>query len=484
MAGYTPAGLGGNQPSSVGNTPTSYNFLGALELNNFAVLKPDVNAELTKRYGYQDDIISLYDKLGFTRRTSNSSVFRHYEEERLHAPIVMDTTSAGAANAAVEIGIASADVFEIGQTEPYIGSGTTDAVIPRVGDVGYFSNNVEAIVTAVAAGTPSFTACPITLGENIPDITAGDKFTITSNAVGEASDKRTSKSSRVLYYQNNMQNFREDYIITGDARGEAVWVNFNGKAGSGNYWYYYDMDRTWKRHKQAIAHGCLFGKDVTNTVLAGISGFETVKKTKGVVPTVKDSGILEDYVAGSLAMLDLENLTDSLTEQMAPNDYMALCSQGWRRDLNKLAREGDGVGFDQDNRSSIIFANFNGGVQSVDFDIDAVKVLGYNFHVKTQRAFSDPTQLGNVDEYANFCLGLPMGEANIYEELGGSYVSTPSAAVVYKGDGMGGDRSMIETMRGIQETGVDQFEHTLLTECGIEMYAANHAFVMTGDATA
>jgi len=482
MAGYTPAGLAGNQPSSVA-TPTSYNFLGASELNGFAVLKPDVNPELTKRYGYQDDIISLYEKLGFRRRTSNSSIFRHYEEERLHAPIVMAATTAGGANAAVDIAIASADVLSIGQTEPYIGSGTLDAVIPIVGDVGYFANNVEAIVTEVDATIPQFTACPITLGENIPTILEGDKFTITSNAVGEASDKRGSTTSRILYYQNNMQNFRADHVITGDARGEAVWTQFDGKYGAGNYWYYYDMDRVWKKHKQAVAHGCLFGKDVTNTVLAGIAGFETVKKTKGVVPTVKDSGILEDYVAGSMTMLDLENLTDSLTEQMAPNDYMALCSQGWRRDLNKLGREGDGVDFNQDSRSSVIFANFNGGVQAIDFDIDAVKVLGYNFHVKSQRAFSDPTQLGNVTEYNNFCLGLPMGEANIYEEIGGSYVSTPSASVVVKGDGMGGDRSMIETMRGIKETGKDQFEHTLLTECGIEMYAANHAFVMTGDAT-
>lgn len=482
MPAYTPSGLGGNQPSVVG-TPTNYNFLGALTLNDFAVLQPDVNPELTKRYGYQDDIMSMMEKLGMVKRTTNSSIFRHWEEDRLHAPVVMAATAAGAANAAVVVNIAAADVFEIGQSAPYIGTATTDVVFPAVGDVGYFENNVEAYVTAVDPNGPTFTVCPTQLGENIPEALNGDKFFITSQASVEGSDRQQSKTGRVIYYENNTQIIRTSYEITGTARGELVWIDFNGRNGSGKYWFYKDMDDAFKRHRQKMAHANIFGQNITNTTLTAITGLSTLKKTKGLVPTIKESGIVEEYTSGALALADIESLTDSLLEQMAGNDYVLLASNGLRKDFNKLFREGDGVDFDQASRASIIFANFNGGVQAVDFDIDVAKYLGFNFHMKTQRAFSDPTQLGGINAYSNFAIGIPMGEVSIYEELGGSYVKTPSAAVVYKGDGSGGDRRLIEVARGIEQTGKDTMEHDMLSECGIETYAINHSFTLEGSAS-
>lgn len=482
MAGYTPAGIAGNSPQSVGVSATSTNFLGALTLNDFAVTEPDVDPELTKRYGYQDDIISMYEKLGLRRRITNSSIFRHFEEERLHAPVVCAVTTGGAAGATVTVNIAAADVFDVGQSDPYIGAGVVETVVPRIGDVGFWSDNVECVVTAVDGSGPTFDATPTQSGESVPTLSAGDEFTITSSVANEGSDftTRGSKSSRVIYYQNNVQIFSDFNKITASARGEQVWIDFVGEHGSGKYWYYYDMDRFFKRHRQSIAHGCMFGKSVTNTTLAGIAGFETAKKTQGLVPTIAASGITEAYVSGGMTLADLDNLTEGLTEQMASNEYMLLNSQGFRRDINKLIREGDGADFLQANRASVLFEQFNGGVQSVDFDIDSVKYLGYNFHLKTQRAFSDPTQLGNIAEYNNYAIGLPMGEVNIYEELGGSYVSTPAMQVVNKADGMGGDRSMKEYMRGPEVTFTDNFEHSLVTECGIETNAINHCFIMPG----
>lgn len=484
MAGYTPVGIGGNSPQAVA-TPLTYNFLGAQELNGFAILEPDVNPELTKRFGRQDDIVSMFEALGMTRRLSNSTIFRHYEEERLHAPVTCDTTSAGSANAAVEVAIASGDVFAIDQEAPYIGSASTDAVVPRVNDWGFFPDGTEAIVTAVDPSTPSFTVYPTQLGENIPAVQANDKFVILGNAMDEGSSTRASKSSRIIYYENNMQIVREDYESTGSARGEAVWVDFNGKYGAGNYWFYYDMDRTYKRWVDAKAHAAIFGKTITNTTLPNsVAAAETIKKTLGLVPTIEASGSTESYVAGSMGLEDFSNISDVLMEQAAPNDYVLLCSHNFRKDINTLAREGDGSSFDQDNRASIIFANWNGGVQKVDFDIDVMKLNGFNYHIKQQRTFSDPTQLGAVTKYQDFAIGLPMGEANIYEEIGGSYVSVPSCAIVYKGDGAGGDRSMVESVRGIDITGDDKINHTLLCEFGLETYAANHMFTFNGDATA
>jgi hypothetical protein len=487
--GYTPSGLAGNSPQGVGLVATDYNFLGAQTLNNFAVLHPDVDPNLTKRYGYQDDIISMFEKLGLSRRVSGSTIYRHYEEERLHAPVTLAATGGGSGGGngqTVTVNILAGDVFDVDQESPYIGSATTELVVPRVGDVGFFSNDVECVVTAVDASAATFDATPTQADQEVPAISDNDEFIITSSVAEEGStvSDRGSKSSRVIYYQNNVQIFSEFNKITASARGEDTWIEFDGRYGRGMYWYYYDMDRFFKRQKQSFAHGCLFGKDITNTVLAGISGFETTKKTKGLVPTIEDSGITESYVADSMDLADLDNVLDALTEQMAPNEYMLLCSQGFRKDINKLIREGDGADFVQDDRASIIFANFNGGVQAVDFDIDKIKYLGYNLNVKTQRAFSDPTQLGGITKYANFAIGMPMGEVNIYEELGGSYVSTPSMNVVYKADGSGGDRSLVDVMRTIKETGTDNFEHILITEGGIETNAINHCFVMTGDASA
>lgn len=487
--GYTPSGLAGNSPQSVGLAATDYNFLGAQVLNNFAVLHPDVDPELTKRYGYQDDLVSMFEKLNLSRRITGSTIFRHYEEERLHAPVVLAATGGGSGGGngqTVTVNIATTDVFEVDQESPYIGTGTTDLVVPRKGDVGYFANNVEAVVTAVDAAAGTFDATPTQSNEEIPAISDGDEFIITSSVANEGStiSDRGSKSSRVIYYQNNVQIFTEFNKITASARGEDTWIEFDGKYGRGMYWYYYDMDRFFRRQKQSFANGCLFGKDITNPVLAGIAGFENTKKTKGLVPTIEDSGITESFVAGDMSLLDLENVLDALVEQASPNEYMLLCSQGFRKDFNKLVREGDGVDFVQSNRASIIFEQFNGGVQAVDFDIDQMKHLGYTLNIKTQRAFSDPTQQGAITKYNNFAIGMPMGEVNIYEELGGDYVSTPSMNVVYKADGSGGDRSLIDVMRTIKETGTDNFEHILVTEGGIETNAINHCFTMTGDASA
>ena len=479
MAGYTPVGIGGNAPKAVGS-PLTYNFLGAQTLNNFAVLNPDVDPDLTKRYGNQKDIITMFEKLGMVRKLSNSTIFRHFEEDRLHAPVAMAATNAGLANAGVVIAIAAGDVFDIGQTSPYIGAAVTEAIVPRVNDVGFFPNGVEGIVTAIDPATPSFTVSPTQLGENIPAILNGDLFVITTNAVQEGSGVRQSKSSRVILYENNMQIVREDYSSTGSARGEAIWFTPGGEYGSGQYWFYYDMDRTFRRFKDAKAMAAIFGKSITNTTLAGIAGFETVKKTLGLVPTIEASGNVEAYVAGAITLADFSNISDVLMEQGAPNQYLMLCSHNFRKDINTLARQGDGATFNQAGRSSIVFAEWNGGVQSVDFDLDVMKLNGFEYNICQQRTFSDPTQLGAVAKYQNFCVGIPMGTTNIYEEIGGDHVEVPSVAVVYKGDGSSGDRSLIETVRGIDITGEDRIQHTLLSEFGIETYAANQMFTMQG----
>lgn len=484
MAGFTPSGIGGNSPQNV-STPTTYNFLGAQTLNNFAVLHPDVNPELTRRFGPQEDIISMFEKLGLKRRVTKSTIFRHYEEERLHAPVTLATTSGGQGNGVtVTVNIATSDVFTIDQESPYIGSSEVDAIVPQVGDVGYFSNNVECIVTDVADDGTTFDATPTQSDQEVPNITDGDEFIIMSRADEEGSTEGTSRSGRVIYYQNNVQNIRSDYKITGDARGELVWINFDGPNGSGPYWYYYDLDRFYKRHKDYVANAMLVGQNVTNPVLANTSGFSKTKKTLGLIPTIETSGTSESYVADSMDLDDINNVNEVLDEQMAPNDYMVLCSYGWRKDFNKLIREGDGADFIQDDRASVIFAQFGGGVQKVDFDVDVVKLNGYTWHIKAQRAFSDPTQYKGITKYQNFALGLPMGEASIYEELGASPVTVPSMNVVYKGDGQGGDRALIDEMRTMKETGADDFRHILLTEGGIEVNAVNHCFTMNGDASA
>jgi hypothetical protein len=483
--GYTPSGLAGNSPQNVSLARTNYNFLGALEAANFAAIKPDVNPELTRRYGMQDDLITMFEKIGFKRRISGNTIFRHYEEERLHAPIVLDTTTGGQGNGVtVTVNIASSDVFDIDQEAPYIGSSSTSAVVPKIGDVGYFSNNVECLVTDVDASAGTFDATPTQADEEVPNITAGDEFIILSRANEEGSEQGESTSGRVIYYQNNVQILRSDYKITNTALGEEMWINFQGKYGAGPHWYYYDMDRFYKRHKQYVANSMLFGKEITNTALANIAGFSTTKKTKGLIPTIEDSGITESYVADSMDLDDLGNVIESLKEQMSPNQYAILCDNTWRRDFNKLIREGDGADFIQDDRASILFAQFNGGVQKVDFDVDAFKFLGYQLNIKEQNAFNDPTQLKGIDKYNGFAVGIPVGEVNIREELNAGTTSVPTLNVVYKADGMGGDREHDEYVLTPAQTGRDTMEHFIITEGGVETNAINHFFQMTNDASA
>lgn len=482
MAGFTPSGLGTNSPNQV-SVRTDYNFIGTQVLNEFAVLKPDVENEFIQRFGDQNDIINMLRKMGLkdTSRVSDSTIYRHFEADRLHETIKVATTSAGSANVAHTVNIAAGDVYDIGQASPYLGNLETEAIVPRVNDVVWFENGVQAIVTAVDASTPSFTCIPTQAGENIPAVTDGDEVGIMTNAVKEASGERAPRSSRVIYYENNVQNFREGYTITGDARGEGTWINFDGRNGSGNYWFYKEMPDTFKRHEQAIAQQLIFGNNITNAAVNQVADLRTVKMTKGLVPTIEDSGVVEGYVAGAMTLGDLDSLNSSLLEQQASNHYLFVCDNQFRNDFGKLVRNGDGTDFIQDSRSSIIFRQFNGGVQAVDFDLDVFKYGGFTYATSVQRAFHDPKQLGIFPKYKNFAIGMPIGEVDIYRELGATPTRVPTAQVVYKADGMGGDRRLIDNIRTIQQDGVDAIRHDLLTTCGLETFAINHSVVFSGD---
>lgn len=477
--GYTPSGLSLNQPSVI-SAPNSYNILSAQTLASFSILKPDVASEFVRRFGRQNDLITMFERLNFKKRITNSTIFRHYEEDRLHTPVILANTSGGAAGAAVVVNVAAADVFEVTQAAPYIGNAKQDIILPVVGDTGHFENNVECQVLAVDASGPTFTVAPVDSTESVPTIVDGDKFIITSNAAVEFNKPRTSRSSRVIYFQNQTQIFRTDYKSSETAGSEQVWVEFEG----GNRWYYLDLPNTHKRHKDNIAMGLLFGKEITNAVINQTPGFEELKKTRGLVPIIEASGIEESYTAGEMELADWRTHNSTLMEQAASNNRLLMCSQDFRDDINTLVREGDGMdkgGFNQDSRASIIFREFNGGVQAVDFDVDVFKFGGFTYNVQVNRAFSDPTQLGAISKYKNFCVELPMDEVSIYEELGGSPVSVPSHQVVYKSSRKGGDREIIDVYRDIEQTGEDSWEHHMITECGLQTNAINHSAVWVGE---
>jgi hypothetical protein len=425
--GYLPTGSltsggGVNQPANPAQ-PSTLNWINALDLSELnRVLKPDVLPVLIKRYGKQGFSGMFRNTFGATTSISGQKTFSHWEEDFIHGRIILaETTVGGGPGDPVTFNVGSDDRITFGQTNPpYIGSGTTTVGTPFVNAVIQFSNGIEGVITAVASDFTTFTAYPVDGDESFPSVSNGDSVIIKRALVGEGAGKVQSRNSRLIQFENVIENVRDDHEISDIAASSMLWFDVPSdiRTMSGplrQVWTHKAFGDAYLRHMNGIDLALLDGKRISNTQLAAV--LPTTTKTEGLIQIIETSGNVKDYTIGNMTLDDLDDLILSFRRFKAPTDMYVPCGYEFFKDINALVREGDGVDlFAADTPGRINFANFSGGTQEINLDISVVTRTGYRLALDPQGLFDDPELLGNVDKYKHIGIFMPVGSAVRYNE--------------------------------------------------------------------
>ena len=488
MGFYPETGPGNtNTPTTVANQPTTYNWLGNLELNGFAALHPDVAPELVKRYGYQSFINLMKNHFGAGSRLSGSTIIRHFEEDFIHGRIALDTTTGGAPGASVTMNFKSTDVISVGQTPPYIGTSTSDVATPFPYAIVQFKNGIEGIVTSVDVGAETFDVAPVAVADSIPAGVDGEYAIIKGTAVKEGSSPLQSRNSRLIYYENYMQEHRSDENVSGRASGELLWFKMprrhtGGVATVEDVWTSKAIGDTYLRHMNELEMMLLDGKSIDNPIINQTPGFETVSKTEGMIETIDNSGNVSTYTEGSMALADADALVQSFLRFKAPKQHAVPCGYGFQKDFNRLFREGDGADLWTANSAGrLVFRQFNGGTQEVNLDIKGAEYLGFKFATMPLDLFSDQQTLGSVDKYNGMGIFMPLGQSAQYlDENPDSKEMVPAINIVGKKGAAGQSREFKEWVTGglVGTDGNDELNYHAHSECALEVNAVNRFGLM------
>lgn len=485
MGFYPQTGAGStNTPTTVANQPTNLNWLSNLELNNFGALYPDVAPELVKRYGYQSFINLMKNQFGAGTRLSGSTIIRHFEEDFIHGRIAMDeTTGITPANGAeVTYNFKPSDVLSVASGAPYVGGAPTDVAVPFPYAIVQFGNGIEAIVTSVNVSAETFTVLPVSADDALGNSSDGEFAIIKGTAVKEGSSALQGRNSRLIYYENYMQEHRSDAEITGRASGELVWFKMPRKHNGGvaaveDVWTSKAIGDTYLRHMNELEMMLLDGKPITNPLINQQAGFETVSKTEGMIETIQNSGNISTYTEGSMVLADVDALVQSFLRFKAPKQHAVPCGYGFQKDFNKLFREGDGVDLWKANGAGrIVFKQFDGGSQEINIDINGAEYLGFKFATMPLDLFSDQQTLGSVAKYNGMGVFMPLGNTATYvDENPDSKETVPAINIVGKKGANGQSREFREWITGglAGTDDTDLLKYHAHSECALEVNAVN-----------
>lgn len=408
-------------PSAL-RSAASWNYLNSVSLPE-GLLKPQVGSSLVRRYGTQS-LTGLMQELGLTERVE-SIIFNHYEEDFIHEVIKVENASAGAANAVVTLTVQSDYRFSISNNNsPYVASGSTTVTMPRVYDIVEFEDGTVAQVTAVSGNT--FNVAPVVSGENIPAVTTSSVIINTGRANVEGGTTPDGIQTQLLSYTNNTMILDDAYVVYEGGAAAITWLDNLGESGNESYWYLEGINNTKTRFENFCEMTAMTGKKITNTTLAGTSGFGTSKITEGFIPFIENYGNVENYTKNSWSETDLDNLVDELNKYKAAEENMILAGLPLRRQFDTYLRTSAGL-----TDGGIIYSTLP-EEKAVNLGFKSFTKDGYTFHLKRYDVFTDVKTLGASDNFKYPHLGLvaPLDETSLPDPQGGT-TSVPSFSIAY-----------------------------------------------------
>ena len=459
--------------------PTNNNFV-----SSFNAIKPDINNQLTQRYGNQL-LTGLIDMVGFKKPTTNPA-YSHFEERR-YMPLIQATNAgAGAPNAAVTFTLTAAASPDFAQNfEPFPAASTVTRqgvpviqgmvvlIKPASGAVDP-TTYIQALVTSVDTAAGTFVAQPVVTGDSIPAVTVADEIIIISTAFGDGSTQPESMDTQVDEYKNNTQIFRWTWEITGTMRNTKLWFETtNPQTGQrGYYWTYKGERDALYRFLNYREMGLLLGEHLDNVTLydTGASAGNPNKITEGLIPFILTQGNTQNYSSVSgLTYEDMEAIVTCLDKQKGSRDNLFMCGI-------ELSLQIDREFQNQLNNGAITYGNYTfDNDLKVNFQFSDYKIGEYMFNKKTYDPFNDRNTLG-ADGF-NFPFEgmiIPM-DTQIDPKTG---EAIPSLCLRYLTSD-DEDRHMIINYydglrQGDDSPDIEQVRY--LSECGFEGFGGNRYF--------
>ena len=458
---------------------TNNNFV-----SSFNAIKPDINNQLTQRYGNQL-LTGLIDMVGFKKATTNPA-YSHFEERR-YMPLIQATNpGAGGANAAVTFTLTAAASPDFPQNFPPFPSASTVTrqgvpvvagmvvlIKPASGAVDP-TTYVQALVTSVDTAAGTFIAQPVQTGDAIPAVTVADEIIIISTAFGDGSTQPPSMDTQVDEYKNNTQIFRWTWDITGTMKNTRTWFRTtNPQTGkSGFYWTYKGERDALYRFLNFREMGLLLGENLTNVVLydATATAGEPNKITEGLIPFILSQGNTQNYSSVSgFSYEDSETIVTCLDKQKGSRDNLFMAGINLSLDV------------DREFRGTLVNGAITYGAYTfendlkVNFQFSDFKIGEYMFNKKTYDPFNDRNTLG-ADGF-NFpfeAMVIPM-DTQIDPKTG---ESIPSLCLRYLTSDDEDRHMIVNYFDGLRQgdTAKDTDEVRYLSECGFEGFGGNRYF--------
>lgn len=444
--GFTPTGMDTGAAGVASTYQTDYatvhNYIGSGEIAGIAIHEPEVDRQLIRRYG-RDDLSGLLSMLGMSKEVERSE-YSHFEKDFIHSKILFNayTTSGGVDVATLTIKTADQTALSYGYPSPYVSENTQKATVPQKYDIlqcelasGTLELQVVETFKETGSSLSDFQIKVATLdGADVPSIANTVEFFIKGNAVNEGSTARMSRNARTIRYQNVLGKHRSDYKVTDVEWSEKVWFEVNGE----KRWHIEGIADAARRFHNECEMMLFDGRMIiagATGELASLSGMETVTKTEGLITTIEDSGHNIGYTT-DLDLEDLEDMTRSLDRFKGQKRNLLLSGFDFRRSLNKLFREGDGVDLGAANAlARVEFGDRDADQIAMNLDFGKIKFNEYEFLVKQTNAFSDPNTLGVAgSKYTGMGIVIPLGQTVVYNDLNevGSKETVPTIRVNYK----------------------------------------------------
>lgn len=385
------------QPGSVayasGITTAIFNDL------NFVI--PDYIPGLIAKYGNSSYMLAM-EILGNTnveQVNTTTNTFSHFEKGRIYGSGLVATNVTGVtAGVAQNVTLKSPESYNNGTTgtqSPFLLNQT----------VKIRSNGVKAKVTNITRTTSAFvleltplrTTDLIRTGTSGTTLNAGEGLeTFGNQLAGESSDSQGTQQQKLYRYDNTATVLRASVKASDLAGMNKTQIDF----GNGNFYEPYLAVKAMNTQMMS---------NIEDAVMEGVpySNISGTTGTVGVLPDVTSRGSQIDYITGSFAIGDFQNLTNVLDANGGPREYHFLQDLLQRQDINNLlfgiykngAISYGSVGFSQQAATSYGFSGF-----STDT---------FDFHFHRYKGFTAQAVFGYVptqgDYRANFGLAVPQG---------------------------------------------------------------------------
>lgn len=384
------------QPGSVaypsGITTAVFNDL------NFVI--PDYIPGLIAKYGNSSYMLAM-EILGNTnveQVNTTTNTFSHFEKGRIYGSgLVAANVTSSVAGAAINITLKSPESYNNGATgtqSPFLLNQTVK--IRSNGRKFKVTNITRTTGAFVIEATPLGNYTLIT-GTSGTTLNAGEGLeTFGNQLAGQSSDSQGTQQQKLYRYDNTATVLRASVKASDLAGMNKTQIDFGG----GNF---------YEPYLAVKAMNTQMMMNIEDAVMEGVpySNISDTTGTVGILPDVQARGSEVDYITGSFAIGDFQNLTNVLDANGGPREYHFLQDLLQRQDINNLL-------FGAYRNGAISYGSVGMSQEAaVSYGFKGFSTDTFDFHFHRYKGFTAQAVFGYTptqgDYRANFGFAVPQG---------------------------------------------------------------------------